>query len=368
MKQNILFQQIAKGAKAAFKPVSLAVLGTILSVGVATKSQAQVIDTTITTGYGQIGLKNIENNVSVNNANIYLRPINTGEVTLDTTYFFQGGVGSNYKIDFNLPISIDTTYIDTSTNTINENLLQGVKLFPNNGSDVNISFNKHTDGTISILDMSGKVVNQEFLSGNSFYKNLENLPQGMYIINVQTQDNKVFSEKYLKQDVPARGIASRPQDISNNIPSHSNLKNLLTNSAIYEVGWFNTPGYPDGSIQLILYEGDNGLHIEHIQPNPETVMNLKINLWELFGDNGLANGEAYIKDINGAVQSAITDSTGTATFVDIGAEQEYTICVGKQNHKFWEGMAITTPEATILGGDTTTIEKNYTIIPDTFIL
>ena len=75
-----------KGAKVAFKPISLAILGTIMAVSISNQSQAQVIESDILWGTGTLHLFNDETGYSIPNLALKLKPLDMEEFTPDTVF------------------------------------------------------------------------------------------------------------------------------------------------------------------------------------------------------------------------------------------------------------------------------------------
>jgi len=359
-----------KGAKVAFKPISLAILGTIMAVSISNQSQAQVIESDILWGTGTLHLFNDETGYSIPNLALKLKPLDMEEFTPDTVFEYNMGLSS--MLDFSLPVRIDTTYIDTTTidtlNIItNKELLKNVKTQPNIGSDFNMFFSKHINANIFIHNIAGQQIFQDKISDNKYYNNLSDLANGIYLINVQTDDNKSFTQKFVKTNTSPIGQIFKPE-FENHTPSLNNseynFKNLQTASATYKVSWDSIEGYYGGDTTLTIHEGDNSYIPIFINPVPITVLNFKINAWNLMDSTSIDSALVYIKDSSGNIDSLRTGSDGSATFTDLEEEETFTIGIGKDNYKFWEGMQITLPSADGYG-DTLTTEKNYTLIPDT---
>lgn len=193
------------------KPVSMAILGTILLTNIANDAQSQVIDTTKVYGHGQIEFANSENMNAAHYINVTFRPTDStamGEIPFDTLAIYQAG--NNGLIEFNLPVFLDTTYTDTTNNIIiNPVLMQDVHMFPNNGNDYNIFFPRPITGVSSVVNMAGQIVEQQSFQGDQIYNNLGNLAKGAYIIQVTSDDGKIFREKFIKDSENIAGSGSR---------------------------------------------------------------------------------------------------------------------------------------------------------------
>lgn len=148
-----------------------------------------------------------------------------------------------------------------------------------------------------------------------------------------------------------------------NIPVFIGTQLPGSSTATYRIQ-ASEPGFYPLDTLIDFSNGNNPNTFLYFNPAPPSVINTSFNAWELFDTTAMENALVYIQDGQGNIDSLRTDSNGNATFVNVGQGQTYTVGIGKEHHKGWEGFTITTPTSgTYL--DTITITKNYTLIPDT---
>jgi len=103
------------------------------------------------------------------------------------------GYSSDFKI-VRLLNEIETGYESDPTNS-------SLSIFPNPTSSLlYISYPFTPNESLTITDLSGKILQQEKanLCTNYYSLNVENLPAGIYLLNVQTKSNS-FSAKFVKE-------------------------------------------------------------------------------------------------------------------------------------------------------------------------
>ncbi len=114
-----------------------------------------------------------------------------------------GNSPSSTTVDFALNDSICrrlNEVICTPTHQENAPLIEKVntvQIYPNPVSDmIYINLPQHQTEKIEILDLSGKIM-QTAYQKNSF--NVQNLPQGVYILRCYTNDNNVYVLRFMKE-------------------------------------------------------------------------------------------------------------------------------------------------------------------------
>lgn len=128
---------------------------------------------------------------------------------------------------------------------------------------------------------------------------------------------------------------------------------------------WNLAGYYPDSALINISEGDNDNQMQFVDPLPETVINLKFNVWDLFDTTAVPGALVYYSDAQGNfIDSVRTNANGFALIENMGQNTTYDFGTWKENHKAWENISITTPTTTSLN-DTLTFEKNATLVPDT---
>ena len=71
----------------------------------------------------------------------------------------------------------------------------GLNVYPNPANDViNVSLNKSTNGTISIVDVAGKVVKTSSINGLTSSINSSDLTNGVYYVTI-TDGTSIVTEK-----------------------------------------------------------------------------------------------------------------------------------------------------------------------------
>jgi hypothetical protein len=71
----------------------------------------------------------------------------------------------------------------------------GLNVYPNPANDViNVSLNKSTNGTISIVDVAGKVVKTSLINGLTSSINASDLTNGVYYVTI-TDGTSIATEK-----------------------------------------------------------------------------------------------------------------------------------------------------------------------------
>ncbi len=69
------------------------------------------------------------------------------------------------------------------------------ELFPNPASNfLNVNMESEGAGKLFLIDLTGKVIREEFLEPGLQYIDISEIPKGLYIIKVQS-DKVVYSEK-----------------------------------------------------------------------------------------------------------------------------------------------------------------------------
>lgn len=75
-----------------------------------------------------------------------------------------------------------------------ENLDADATVYPNPvmiGAKVNIQFAQDTEATIQIIDVSGKVVRRETVTGVNHEISTEGFGRGLYILQIESGKNKI---------------------------------------------------------------------------------------------------------------------------------------------------------------------------------
>lgn len=96
-------------------------------------------------------------------------------------------------VDFREYSTYSTEYFISMTSVDETEVNQLLGVYPNPSSNlVNLEFAYSKSGIIKITDLSGQMVFKQSIKGcNSFQVNLNGLPQGFYIINVNTDKYQI---------------------------------------------------------------------------------------------------------------------------------------------------------------------------------
>jgi hypothetical protein len=90
------------------------------------------------------------------------------------------------------------TYIYTNTVDVCETDEVQFTLFPNPGTDnINISLERESETTISVVDMQGKLIMTERFVGSQVSIDVKGIPSGIYLLIVQS-DGKTGTTKFVK--------------------------------------------------------------------------------------------------------------------------------------------------------------------------
>ena len=238
-----------KGLKAATRPVNLIIAGVALKTLLSSFDAKAQIEADTLWGEGIFSAKNIENNAGVSNINLYLTPESMAMTTPDTTYeFITGTNGWAIFEEPGLPVYID------STTGIRDLLQSESSVVPNFGSEMNAFFPQVQQGSIEVYNMAGQLVEKRDFHSDHEYLQLDNLATGMYVYNIRTTDGVELGGKFLKQDLPLKGPASRPSNAT-----QSNLKSITNHEATYWAKWVDPEGnfYTDSTL-VTIEEGNNG--------------------------------------------------------------------------------------------------------------
>ncbi len=135
---------------------------------------------------------------STNNAQWVLKTITATPPTAATkvriqirTYHQDGNSGGFIYFD-------DVSFVDNTTNGINENAIAAVKMFPNplNGDVLTILTESDAPKTVTIFDVLGKQVVSAVTSNNTV--NVANLTSGVYMVKI-SQEGKTATKKLVVQ-------------------------------------------------------------------------------------------------------------------------------------------------------------------------
>ncbi|MEY8848886.1 T9SS type A sorting domain-containing protein [Psychroserpens sp. XS_ASV72] len=104
--------------------------------------------------------------------------------------------------DFNAPVitnRFETEFVDDAL-SISEFGINDFEMYPNPARDlVNIKFGSTTDATVSIVDISGKVISQKsFFNTSQFELKVSHLQSGVYFVKLQTH-SKTQIKKLIKE-------------------------------------------------------------------------------------------------------------------------------------------------------------------------
>lgn len=94
-----------------------------------------------------------------------------------------------FKVNCSVPVSTSEVEISTSS----------VEVFPIPTTHLlNVNFDKSTSAKLSIFDVYGKNVFQTNIENQNNVLSLENLPSGIYFLNIK-KENKTITQKFIKQ-------------------------------------------------------------------------------------------------------------------------------------------------------------------------
>ena len=109
--------------------------------------------------------------------------ISTAGVSEDQTSFYYDMTNSTWYYTTSTPMVRMNFDPSVGVNEVEDNL--GLKVFPNPANEViNISLNKEVSATITLLDVSGKVVRTQTLNGISTSINTASLNSGVYFVTI----------------------------------------------------------------------------------------------------------------------------------------------------------------------------------------
>ena len=316
--------------------IATVALGAILS---ASEVNGQVRQDTVY-GTGIFLTKNAENNQPASGVSLYLTPKTMAMITPDTTYeFLTDNAGG---APFELPVYID------STTDISEFGESSSTVFPTVGSELNAFFSEQEQGNISLYDLSGKVVKQQSFDGDQTYMNLSGLSTGMYVYAITSGNDVLGTGKFVKQDVPANGPASRP--------AQSSFKETQLYEATYKVKWVKE-GFITDSTEIVLEDGDNGPLFFYLQPEEGIPQHQDIAGIVQNGDNNytLMSGVdvRLINETTGDTLFAVTGSNGSFVFEDLPLDNDYLFSAGNVSGMgSFKNVPYTTPEEITIESDT----------------
>ncbi|MFZ0599416.1 MAG: T9SS type A sorting domain-containing protein [Flavobacterium sp.] len=130
---------------------------------------------------------------------IYVGGAHSGGLKTDGTLWIwglnsSGQIGNGNNVDLNYPTQVNcpTLKIDDFLTT------KAYSIYPNPTKDIiNIgNFNEESVNSIKIIDLAGKLILKQ--SNNLEQINLSQIPQGIYIIQIQSE-GKIFNQKIVKE-------------------------------------------------------------------------------------------------------------------------------------------------------------------------
>ena len=236
--------------------LALATLATMTPL-TASSQYSPKADTVYATGI--FLTENIANENGVDDVILTLTPETMEMAVPDTTYTFITD-GNSMAVFENpgLPVYIDST-VD-----INDLAKNKPQVLPTVGSELNAFFSEQERGVIELYNMSGQVVKRQEFSADHDYVALNDLSSGMYVYSIQTESGIVLGGKFVKQNVPMKGPASRPQ--TNDGFVEHNLKDSKLHSATYWAKWEHPDFYTDSAL-ITLNEGANDPIFFYLESN-----------------------------------------------------------------------------------------------------
>lgn len=245
---NKLGHYTKKATGVVKKPITtrfaLAAIATIMATSELKAQYDPEIDTIYATG--KFLSKDSETGGIVPDVLLSLRPESMAMVTPDTTYTFITNSSGLVKFENpGLPVYID------STTGIHEFFQNITSAFPNPGSEINLILPSIEEGQIEYYNAFGQLVLREKFNSDHVYLNLDNVSSGIGVYFIKTDDGAVFTGKFMKQNVPAKGPAARPSTNKN-----STFKETETYTATYWMKW-EKEGYFTDSTLITLVDGEN---------------------------------------------------------------------------------------------------------------
>ncbi|MEZ5199414.1 MAG: T9SS type A sorting domain-containing protein, partial [Bacteroidales bacterium] len=313
-----------KAAKAVTMPVNLLIAGVTLSTLLSFQEAQAQYDPQGDTIYGTgiLSTQSLDSGLPIENVLLTLRPESMAMVTPDTTYtFITDNEGWAIFDNPGLPVYID------STTGIRDLLNQETKVLPNFGSELNAFFPSIQKGTIEVYNMSGQLVQKQDFNTDHEYLQFNNMAAGMYVYNIRTEDGIELGGKFVKQNVPLKGPASRP---ASNVSS--TFKNTQMYTATYWAKWEHPDYYTDSTL-ITLEDGNNGFInlflTSNITPIPQ---HQDIVGWAKDGDNNLAmlagvTAILYNQTLN-QTTTLTTGTDGKYSFEDVPTGSVCFISVG----------------------------------------
>jgi hypothetical protein len=107
-----------------------------------------------------------------------------------------GYLGNGTAFQLTSPSAVMVRLTDDPTLNVNEiNGMSNFSVYPNPASDViNVTLNKEVSATITVLDVTGKVVKTSTINGTTTSINTTGLSNGVYYVNI-TDGTSVSTEK-----------------------------------------------------------------------------------------------------------------------------------------------------------------------------
>jgi len=327
---NGLGHYAKKAFNAVKKPLALTLAGTtMISMIAINEVQGQMeVDTIYATG-GFVA-KNSENNGSVSNVLLSLRPEEMAMVVPDTTYeFITNGNGIAFFEDPGLPVYID------STTGILDFLKDNTQILPNFGSDINVFLPQDARGVLQYITVNGQITKEKDFSGDQVHMDLSDMAPGLGLYRVLLEDGTAISGKYVKMNVPSKGPSSRPLFT----PSSTKSGNVFNPyEATYWIKW-EKEGFATDSTLITLHDGENDPIFVYMQPvggipqHQDLVGTAKKSKDEGYGPLANITAILYNQTTNQTTQIT-TGSDGKFVFEDVPAGSICWISVGGNDSRY----------------------------------
>lgn len=128
---------------------------------------------------------------------------NGGEVVRDYTYSYINNLnGTQYYRIKQVEMDEKVSYSEVRTIVL-KNDKQAVSVWPNPATDniriVNTTGNNNYFTKAQLFDLSGKIMLERKLQGNSNTISIQDIPAGAYLIRVQSTDGTIYNQKIIKQ-------------------------------------------------------------------------------------------------------------------------------------------------------------------------
>ncbi len=341
-----MFNDAKKRAKSHKRPIILFIAGIVLGTLIPFHEIQAQGETDTLYANGSIIMLNSETGLREPEVNVHFTPIDMAMVIPDTVYHFicddQGVVDYD-----NIAV-----YIDSTTVGIQTYFEENTRIFPRQGSDLNLHLPQAGSGCLYYYNISGQLLKSKKFSGQQVYLNLEDISMGPGVYLLVMENGVMLSGKYMKLDVPAAGPSSPLHEYA-----YAGMKETPSFEALYWIAW-DKEGFVADSEWIVFDEGYNGIETYHISPTPVIIPQYQ---WltgiaqksKAEGYGPLANMTAilYNQTLNQTTQ-VTTDANGEFAFPQVPVGSVCFVSVGGNGRYALNNIEYTVPSVIENMGDT----------------